>query len=112
MTKELQDIPLASGMSYEEMVRVAQNLCETPADFTAFAEKVRSLRNTEVEVMSKLLRVVEGSEEDRSRFVRFNYKTLLGLLEGAEGTAQMLLRARQGEEGLLELLDDIRNNFV
>ncbi len=111
VTKELQDIPLASGMSYEEMVRVAQNLCETPADFTAFAEKVRSLRNTEVEVMSKLLRVVEGSEEDRSRFVRFNYKTLLGLLEGAEGTAQMLLRARQGEEGLLELLDDIAERF-
>ena len=39
MRKEIQDIPLEEGLSYEEMVRVAHNLCETPADFTAFGEK-------------------------------------------------------------------------
>ena len=107
MGKEMRDIPLIDGLDYEEMVRVAQNLCETPADFTAFAEKVRSLRSTEIEVLSKLLRVVKGSDEDRSRFVRFNYKTLLGLLEGGAVTPHLAMRARHGEEGLLEVLDEI-----
>jgi len=107
MRKELRDIPLAKGVSYAEMVRVAQNLCETPADFTAFAEKVRSLRSTEVEVLSTLMRVADGSLEERSRFVRFNYKTLLGLLEGSTGTPQLMLRARHGEQELLEVLDDV-----
>ena len=34
----------------------------------------------EVITLSTLMRVVDGSLEERSRFVRFNYKTLLGLL--------------------------------
>ena len=55
MRKELHHIPLEEGLTFEEMVRVARVLCETPADFTAFAEKVRSLRVTEVEVLAKLM---------------------------------------------------------
>lgn len=58
--KELNGIPLGEGLTFEEMVRTARPLCETPADFTAFAEKVRSLRATEVEVVNKLLEAVAG----------------------------------------------------
>jgi transitional endoplasmic reticulum ATPase len=106
MRKEMQDIPLEEGLSYEELVRVAHSLCETPADFTAFGEKLRSLRSTEMEVLGKLMGAVEGSEEERARFVRFNYKTLIGLLEGAAGEPSLALKARHGEEGLLECLDE------
>lgn len=106
MRKELHDLPLEPGLNYEEMVRVARVLCETPADFTAFAEKVRSLRTTEMEVLSKLMEAVNGSPEERARFVRFNYKTLVGLLEGTAGEPSLALRARHGEEGLLGCLDE------
>jgi SpoVK/Ycf46/Vps4 family AAA+-type ATPase len=106
MRKELHDIPMEEGLSYEEMVRVAHVLCETPADFTAFAEKVRSLRTTEVEVLAKLMEAVPQSAEERARFVRFNYKTLVGLLEGSAGEPSLVLKARHGEEGLLSCLDE------
>ncbi|HXV19854.1 MAG TPA: AAA family ATPase [Desulfuromonadales bacterium] len=106
MRKELHDIPLDEGLSFEEMVRVARVLCETPADFTAFAEKVRSLRTTEMEVLAKLMEAVQQSAEERARFVRFNYKTLVGLLEGGGGEPSLALKARHGEEGLLSCLDE------
>lgn len=105
MRKELHDLPLEAGLSFEEMVRVARALCETPADLTAFAEKVRSLRSTEMEVLVKLMDAVQWSAEERARFVRFNYKTLVGLLDGAAGEPSLALRARHGEEGLLGCLD-------
>jgi len=106
MRKELHDLPLEEGICYEEMVRVARALCETPADFTSFAEKVRSLRSTEMEVLGKLMEAVQGSAEERARFVRFNYKTLVGLLDGTAGEPSLALRARHGEEGLLGCLDE------
>ncbi len=106
MRKELHDIPLEEGLNFEEMVRIAHVLCETPADFTAFAEKVRSLRMTEVEVLAKLMEAVPQSAEERARFVRFNYKTLVGLLEGSAGEPSLVLKARHGEEGLLSCLDE------
>lgn len=104
--KEMQGLPLEEGLGHEEMVRVARSLCETPADFAAFAEKVRALRSTEVEVLDKLMDAVGGSAEERARFVRFNYKTLVGLLEGAAGEPSLAFRARHGEESLLGCLDE------
>ncbi len=104
--KEMADLPKEEGLGFEEMVRMARSLCETPADFTAFAERVHSLRSTEMEVLGKLMEAVEGSEEERARFVRFNYKTLIGLLEGAAGEPSLALQARHGEEGLLRCLDE------
>jgi SpoVK/Ycf46/Vps4 family AAA+-type ATPase len=112
MRKEMAGIPLAEELSFEEMVRIARSLCETPADFTAFAEKVRSLRATEIEVIGKLMEAVHGSEEERVRFVRFNYKTLLGLLEGVDGEPELALQSRHGEEGLLSVLDGVAQQLA
>ncbi|WP_197463664.1 AAA family ATPase [Desulfuromonas sp. DDH964] len=105
--KELGQLPLAEGLGHEEIVRAARGLCETPADFTAFAEKVRALRSTEVEVLGKLMEAVAGSIEERARFVRFNYKTLVGLLEGAGGDPELAFQARHGEDHLLDCLDAV-----
>ncbi len=106
MRKELTDIPLGAGLTFEEMVRAARSLCETPADFTAFAEKVRGLRCTEMEVLGKLLIAMRDSPEERALFVRFNYKTLIGLLDGMAGEPGLAMQARRGEEALLALLDE------
>ena len=103
--KELKGIPLSEEMSMEKIVQVARSLCETPADFTAFAETVRSTRNTEAEVLEKLMEVIDASLEDRARFVRFNYKTIVGLVEGIGGDLALVHKAHQGEESLLSCLD-------
>ncbi|WP_305046005.1 AAA family ATPase [Geoalkalibacter sp.] len=105
--KELRDIPLENALSMDEVVRVARGLCETPADFTAFAEKVRSLRATEVEVLGKLMGALQGTAEERARFVRFNFKILQGLLDGAGAEQTLMHRVRQSEDGLLENLDEV-----
>ena len=105
--KELGQLPLDEALNHEEVVRSARGLCETPADFTAFAEKVRSLRSTEIEVLDKLMAAVDGAEAERARFVRFNFKTLVGLLEGAAGQSELAFHARHGEDHLLERLDQV-----
>ena len=105
--KEMGDLPLEEGLDTEEITRQARTLCETPADFAAFAEKVRTLRKTEMEVTDELLRVAEQNNEEKARFVRFNYKILLGLLEGLAPHSALLLKARQGEDALLSRLDEV-----
>ena len=104
--KELDGLPLAKDLSLEQIISVARSLCETPADFTSFAETVRSLRATEVEVLNKLMFEIKGNLEQRARFVRFNYKTLVGLIEGLGGNLMLTHKAHQGEESLLACLEE------
>jgi len=105
--KEMNEIPLETGLDLEDLVRAARGLCETPADFTAFAEKVRSLRFTEMEVLEKLQQAALADEQERGRFVRFNYKILVGLLEAAENAGDLASLARRGEEELLGVFDRV-----
>ncbi|HKJ05521.1 MAG TPA: AAA family ATPase, partial [Geopsychrobacteraceae bacterium] len=107
VAKNMANLPLQEGLSLEEITLLARTLCETPSDFTAFAEKVRSLRMTEMEVIDKLLQVSRSDGSTKSRFVRYNYKILLGLLEGIAPDSQLLKKARQGEEALLSRLDEV-----
>ncbi|MFA7404683.1 MAG: AAA family ATPase [Pelobacteraceae bacterium] len=103
----LAGIPLADELTIEEISRQSNSICETPADYTAFAEKVRSLRTTEMEVIQKLLSNSTAASEEKTRFVRFNYKILLGLLEGLLPNSPITQKARLGEEGMLERLEEI-----
>jgi SpoVK/Ycf46/Vps4 family AAA+-type ATPase len=105
--KEMGNMPLEKGLDIDEITRQARTLCETPADFAAFAEKVRTLRKTEMEVTDELLRVAEQDNEEKARFVRFNYKILLGLLEGLAPHSALLMKARQGEDALLSRLEEV-----
>lgn len=105
--KEMGDLPLENGLTAEEITRQARTLCETPADFAAFAEKVRTLRKTEMEVTDELLRVIEQDHDEKARFVRFNYKILLGLLERLAPHSALLMKARQGEDALLSRLEEV-----
>jgi energy-coupling factor transporter ATP-binding protein EcfA2 len=107
LRKELDGMPLDEGLSYEEMVRVARGLCDTPADFTAFAEKVRSLHKTEVEILGKLKSALQKSPQERLRFVRFNAKTLFSLMEAVASGSELFARARRSEEEMLACLDEI-----
>jgi transitional endoplasmic reticulum ATPase len=103
----LAGIPLADELTTGEIARQSNSICETPADYSAFAEKVRSLRTTEMEVIQKLLSINTADNDEKIRFVRFNYKILLGLLEGMQPNSALTQKARQGEEQMLDRLDDI-----
>ncbi|WP_303723083.1 AAA family ATPase [Malonomonas rubra] len=107
IAQEMAGIPLADGLTIGEISRQANALCETPADYTAYAEKVRSLRTTELEVIRKAQQISSGTSEEKSRFVRFNYKILLGLLEGMMPDSTLTQTARQSEDGMLSRLDEI-----
>ncbi len=107
IAQEMSGIPLAEGLTIEEIARQANALCETPADYTAYAEKVRSLRATELEVIHKSQALLNSDNDEKTRFVRFNYKILLGLLEGIMPDSALTQTARQGEEGLLQRLEEV-----
>ncbi len=107
----LEGIPLDDELTIEEISRQSNFICETPADYTAYAEKVRSLRSTEMEVIQKLLHNIDAASEEKVRFVRYNYKILLGLLEGMLPNSALTQKARQGEEGMLDRLDEIFVRF-
>lgn len=107
VAKEMAGIPLEEGLTVEEITRQANTLCETPADYTAYAEKMRALRTTEMEVVQKLLKIPVEDHDEKNRFVRFNYKILLELLEGMLPDTALTRKARQGEEGMLSRIDEI-----
>ena len=80
----LQDIPLAPDLSIETIVESAKGLCNTPADYSAFVEKARSLRSTEYEVLMRIRDLAHASSAIRDKFVKFNFKTLMGILEAVD----------------------------
>ena len=80
----LRDIPLASDLSVEAIVESAKGLCNTPADYSAFVEKARSLRSTEYEVLQRIRDLAHASSAIRDKFVKFNFKTLMGILDAVD----------------------------
>ncbi|MEJ2056562.1 MAG: AAA family ATPase [Desulfofustis sp.] len=84
--------PLEPGLSAAEVINAAKGICHTPADFAAFAEKALSLRSTELMVLKKFREISSLSPEKQERFLKFNLKTLTGILE-AVGDSGRLLKA-------------------
>jgi SpoVK/Ycf46/Vps4 family AAA+-type ATPase len=87
----LEEIPLHPDLSVKRLVDTAQNICNTPADFSAFVEKACSLRSTEYEVLSRFRALAAAGDEEKTYFVKFNFKTLMGILEAKD--APQSLRA-------------------
>jgi len=107
LRKELRGIPLEGDLDLPEMVKTSRSLCETPADFAAFGEKIRSLRATEREVLEALFQAADRAPALQGRFVRSNYKILLGLLEAVGGDLELMMQARSGEEALLARFEEV-----
>ena len=80
----LKDAPLSPGIHIETIVEMAKGICNTPADYAAFVEKARSLRSTEFEVILRLREMAAESLEIQEKFIKFNFKTLLGVLEAID----------------------------
>lgn len=80
----LKNAPLDVGLSIETLVETAKGICNTPADYAAFIEKARSLRSTEFEVIQRLRELADATAEVRTKFIKFNFKTLIGILDALD----------------------------
>lgn len=79
----LKGIPLAQGLDEDSIIESAKGICHTPADYAAFVEKALSLRVAEYEVLQRYRTLPQESPENRKNFIKFNYKTLIGILDAA-----------------------------
>ncbi len=95
------DIPLAPGLGVDAVMDSAQGICNTPADYAAFVEKACSLRSTEYAVLLKIRSFGEGPKEDMINFVKFNFKTLVGIMDAVQ--APQKIRAQVKEDPIVFL---------
>jgi hypothetical protein len=80
----LKGAPLSPNISIETILEMAKGICNTPADYAAFVEKARSLRSTEYEVILRIRELGQGPAEIQGKFIKFNFKTLMGVLDAID----------------------------
>jgi SpoVK/Ycf46/Vps4 family AAA+-type ATPase len=108
---ELMDVPLAEDMGVKTIIESAQGLCNTPADYTAFVEKARALRNTEYEVLVRFQQLLSADNEVKSNFIKFNFKTLMGILEALELPPPLRTEIKEKPSSLIEQYTTIDQFF-
>ncbi len=98
----LADVPLAPDLDVGMVVTAAKNICNTPADFTAFVEKARSLRSTEYEILLRLREIALHSDEENLNFIKFNLKTLIGMLEAVDAPPETIKAVRENPRRFIQ----------
>ncbi len=98
----LEGVPLSADLTTDSIVEAAKGVCNTPADYAAFVEKARALRNTEYEVISRLRQIRHDSIKTRENFIKFNFKTLMGILEALDDKNQVRTVIRGAPDRFME----------
>ena len=94
--KQFAAITHGRQISVEQIIETAQGICNTPADFSSFTEKAIALCSTEYKVLLNLRNLKDSSETEKINFIKFNFKTLMGILDAMK--APPLLKAEiQGD---------------
>ncbi len=92
VAKCLDGVPMSKEIDVDSVIEYSKGLCNTPADYTAFVEKARSLRSTEYEVLLRARSLANGSDGRatfRENFVKFNFKTLVGILDAVKAPEEI-----------------------
>lgn len=105
--RTLGDVPLSSGVSLEVILDSARGICNTPADYTAFVEKARSLRGTEHRVLQKLQALQGAGREDQENFIKFNFKTLVGILDALDVPRNIRTRIKSDPNEFIDHFDAV-----
>ena len=112
--RTLEDVPLSSGVSLDVILDAARGICNTPADYTAFVEKARSLRGTEHRVLQKLMALDKAERGVKENFIKFNFKTLIGILDALDVPRNIRTQIKSDPnaffthfDAILKLLDHI-----
>ena len=103
----LEGVPLADDMEIKFIIEAAQGLCNTPADYAAFVEKARALRSTEYEVLMRFRSLAEADRETKANFIKFNFKTLTGILEATDTSAALRNEIKATPMRLLDHYDTV-----
>lgn len=103
----LRDVPLAENLTKHMIIQAAQGLCNTPADYTAFVEKAKSLRSTEYEVLVRYRQMDHSDRQGVVNFVKFNLKTLMGIVEAIGLPAAVRHQVKAKPLSLLDYHDEI-----
>ena len=111
ITAALKDVPLAEGMQIATIIEGAQGLCNTPADYAAFVEKARALRSTEFEVLQRFGELSAASREVKSNFIKFNLKTLMGIMEALDMPAALRTEIKAKPLRMLAHYDEIASHL-
>ncbi len=107
----LHGIPVAKGFSAEHVIESAKGLCHTPADFSAFVEKALALRSTELTVLKKFRTISTLPKEKQEKFLKFNIKTLVGILEALGDGSQLRQTLRESPATFLDKYDEVLGRF-
>lgn len=108
VTSVLKGVPLAEDVTYQLIIEAAHGLCNTPADYAAFVEKARALRSTEFEVLQRFRDLAAAPRETRINFIKFNLKTILGIIQAIELSAALRTRIKNKPLQMLDYFDEIR----
>ena len=95
------------GITPDKVIEVAKGICHTPADFAAFVEKARALRSTELTVLQKFRSISSLSREEQERFLKFNLKTLSGIIEALANPGGLQKDLKESPARFLERYEEI-----
>ncbi|MGD8263022.1 MAG: AAA family ATPase [Desulfobacterales bacterium] len=105
--QSLQGVPLSNGLTIDNFLEAAKGICNTPADYTALVEKARSLHGTEHRVIQKLLALAGETHEVKNNFVKFNFKTLIGILDALNAPRDIRSRIKNDPDQFLKQFDTV-----
>lgn len=107
----LGSTPLADGLNSTKVIDAAKGICNTPADFAAFVEKALSLRSTELMVLIKFRDISSLAQEKQVRFLKFNLKTLSGILEALGDSRSLQKSLKDSAAEFLSRYDEVISLF-
>ncbi|MBI2672724.1 AAA family ATPase, partial [Candidatus Woesearchaeota archaeon] len=101
--KVLDKIPRDISLTYEKIYTIAKKLCNTPADFVFFAEKISDLRNSELQTI-RTLREIKGRENFKE-FATLNYNTILGIMGSLKVSDSIINNSKSSLDDLIKNAD-------
>jgi len=107
----LYGVPVAAEVNGAKIVEFAKGICNTPADFSAFVEKALSLRSTELMVLNRFRKIGILSREEQEKFLKFNIKTIIGILEAQGNNNQLKQTLRDSPQRFLDKYDEVVTRF-
>ncbi len=102
----LRNVTLGPEVDVATVLEYAQGICNTPADYTAFTEKAVALCSTEYKVLLTLRNLPRNTPESES-FIKFNFKTLMGILDALEVSEEIRAKVHARPEKFFDHYDHI-----
>ncbi|MBC2704123.1 AAA family ATPase [Desulfobacula sp.] len=105
--KQFEKIPHKRQFEIEKIIETAQEICNTPADYTSFTEKAIALCSTEYKVLLKLRQLKESTQQEKYDFIKLNFKTLIGILDAVKAPPLIKSKIKNDLKNFVEHYDQI-----